>query len=837
MLPLDQRKENVLIEDEIKRSYLDYAMSVIIGRALPEVRDGLKPVHRRVLFAMHELKNDFNKAYKKSARVVGDVIGKYHPHGDTAVYDTIVRMAQDFAMRYGLVDGQGNFGSVDGDAPAAMRYTEVRMSKLAHAFLDDLEKETVEFQDNYDGSMREPMVLPTKVPNLLVNGSSGIAVGMATNIPPHNLAEVANAVVAVLDDPAISLEALMRIIPGPDFPTHGFIYGRQGIREAYSTGRGSIQIRARANIETHARTKKTAIIVTELPYQVNKARLLERVAELVKDKKIDGITDIRDESDRDGMRVVLEIRRDAQPQVVLNQLFKFTQMQTSFGIHLLAIVNNRPEQLTLKQILNLFINHRREIILKRTVFDLKKAEARAHVLEGLKVALENLDLTIELIRAAKNTAEARISLMTKLNLSEIQANAILEMRLQRLTGLEQNKILDEYRQVLEEIANLRSILGSEERVRHIIRQETMELAAAWSEGRRTEIVSQSEEIDLEDIIAEEEMAVTLTRGGYIKRAPISLYRAQRRGGKGKIAMTTKEEDFVTSLFVASTHSYLLILTNLGRLYWLKVHELPQAGRATKGKAIVNLVNLQAGEDVASILPVREFTEGRYVVLATQKGIIKKVDLMSFSRPRAGGIIAAQIGDDDRLVAASLTDGQMDIFLATAQGKAIRFKEEQVRAMGRTAAGVKGIDVSDDDRVVSMEAVAGSPTLLSVVENGYGKRTRLDEYPLHHRGGKGVITMKTSERNGLVVATLVVDDADELMLITSFGKIVRTKVSGISVLGRNTQGVKLIDVAAGETLVAVDRMAESDQDEETAQPTLAFEDGVEELLEENGDDQA
>ncbi|MDR1397775.1 MAG: DNA gyrase subunit A [Desulfarculales bacterium] len=813
MLPLDQRKENILIEDEIKRSYLDYAMSVIIGRALPEVRDGLKPVHRRILFAMHELKNDYNKAYKKSARLVGDVIGKYHPHGDTAVYDAIVRMAQDFAMRYVLVDGQGNFGSVDGDAPAAMRYTEVRMSKLAHAFLDDLEKETVEFVDNYDGSLQEPMVLPTKVPNLLVNGSSGIAVGMATNIPPHNLREVAQALVAVIDNPDIEISELIRILPGPDFPTRGFIYGQRGIAEAYASGRGSLQIRARANIEIHPRTKKTAVIVTELPYQVNKARLLERVAELVKEKKIDGITEIRDESDRDGMRVVMEIRRDAQPQIVLNQLFKFTQMQTSFGINMLAIVNNRPEQLPLKQILILFIEHRREIILKRTIFDLRKAESRAHVLEGLKIALDNLDRTIALIRAAANPGEARSSLTGELNLTEIQANAILEMRLQRLTGLEQNKIIEEYHQVLSEIANLRSIIGSEEKVRDIIRSETLDLAQSWPDGRRTEIIQDSEEIDIEDIIAEEEMAVTLTHSGYIKRAPISLYRAQRRGGKGKIGMTTKDEDFVSNLFIASTHSYLLIFTNRGRMYWLKVHELPQAGRATKGKAIVNLINMQPDEEVASILPVREFSEGRYVVLATRRGIIKKMDLMSLSRPRTGGIIAAGIADDDQLVAVRLTDGGMDIFLATACGKAIRFNEEQVRPMGRTAAGVRGIEVSSEDQVVSMEAVAGSPTLLTVVENGYGKRTALSEYPLHNRGGKGVITMKTSERNGLVVAALVVDDQDELMLITNFGKIVRTRVDGISVLGRNTQGVKLIDVTNEETLVAVDRMAEPGEDEE------------------------
>ncbi|MFH1034546.1 MAG: DNA gyrase subunit A [Pseudomonadota bacterium] len=807
MLPTDQRKEDVLIEDEIKRSYLDYAMSVIIGRALPDVRDGLKPVHRRILFAMHELKNDFNKPYKKSARVVGDVIGKYHPHGDSAVYDALVRMAQEFAMRYMLVDGQGNFGSVDGDAPAAMRYTEVRMAKLAHMFLEDLEKETVEFGDNYDGSLAEPLVLPTKVPNLLLNGSAGIAVGMATNIPPHNLGEIARGVIALIDNPAIDNDGLMHYIPGPDFPTWGFIHGRQGIRDAYKTGRGVITLRARANIEVHPRTKKTAIIVNELPYQVNKARLLEKVADLVKDKRIEGITDIRDESDRDGLRVVFEVRRDAQPQVVLNQLFKFSQMQTTFGVILLAIVNNRPELLTLKAILSNFIDHRREMIRRRTAFELRKAEARAHILEGLKIALDNLDAVIALIRASQNPAAAKEGLMTRFSLSELQSQAILEMRLQRLTGLERDKIMEEYREVLKEIARLREILGSEPLVLKIIREETQALVEAFGDVRRTEIVGAAEEIDIEDMIAEEEMVVTLSHAGYIKRSPISLYRAQRRGGKGKKGMATKEEDFVEALFIASTHSYLLVFTNLGRLYWVKVHELPQAGRATKGKAIVNLLNLQPEEKVATVLAVREFGQGRYVVMATERGIIKKTDLMEYSRPRAGGIIAINLGEGDRLISARLTDGNMEVFLATKTGLAIRFPEDQARPMGRVAAGVKGIALLAGDAVVAMEALAGAPSLLTVTEHGYGKRTRLDEYPLQHRGGKGVITIKTSDRNGHVVSALVVEDSSEVMLSSTAGDVIRLKVSGIREIGRNTQGVTLKDLNQGERIASVARLAE------------------------------
>jgi len=813
LLPTDQRQQEILIEEEIKRSYLDYAMSVIIGRALPEVRDGLKPVHRRILFAMRELRNDFNKPYKKSARVVGDVIGKYHPHGDSAVYDALVRLAQEFAMRYPLVDGQGNFGSIDGDAPAAMRYTEVRMAKLAHEFLEDIDKETVEFVENYDGSLTEPALLPAKVPSLLINGSSGIAVGMATNIPPHNLGEICRAVVALIDNPQIDTSELMQHVPGPDFPTGAFIFGRQGIKDAYRTGKGTLHLRARASIEVAARGKKTSIIVSELPYQVNKARLLERIAELVKEKKIDGITDIRDESDRDGMRVVLELRRDVQPQIILNQLFKFTQMQMSFGVNLLAIVNNRPEVLTLKQVLKHFIDHRRTIILKRTAFELKKAEARAHILEGLKIALDHLDRVIELIRAAKNPPEARAQLMAELSLSEIQASAILDMKLQRLTGLERDKILQEYRDIIKEIARLREILGSEEKVLAIIRQETSTLAEEYGDARRTEIVAASTDIELEDMIAEEEMVVTISHAGYIKRSPISLYRSQRRGGKGVRGMVPKDEDFVESLFVASTHSYMLVFTTKGRLYWIKVHELPQGGRATRGKAIVNLLNVEPGDHVSTVLAVREFSEGRQVVMATQNGTIKKTDLMAFSRPRAGGIIAINIGDDDRLVSARLTDGDMEIFLATQKGQAIRFREDDVRSMGRTAAGVKGIDLAEGDGLVAMEAVAGAPALLTVTENGYGKRTQIDEYPLQRRGGKGVITIKTTERNGPVVGALLVGEDDEVMLISDQGKIIRMKIGDLRVIGRNTQGVKLIGLDPDERLVSVARLAESDNGDE------------------------
>ncbi len=813
MIATDKRREEVLIEEEIKRSYLDYAMSVIIGRALPEVRDGLKPVHRRILYAMRELKNDFNKAYKKSARVVGDVIGKYHPHGDAPVYDALVRMAQEFSMRHLLVDGQGNFGSVDGDAPAAMRYTEVRLAKFAHEFLTDIEKETVEFVDNYDGSLQEPLYLPTKVPNLLVNGASGIAVGMATNIPPHNLGELGRAVLTLLDNPEANTAHLMKVLPGPDFPTSAFIYGIEGIKEAYETGRGILRLRARASIEVHPRTKLNSIVVSELPYQVNKARMLERIAELVRNRRLEGIRDIRDESDRDGLRVVLDLKREAQPQVVLNQLFKFTQMQTTFGVNMVAIVNNRPEVLPLRRVLDLFIQHRKEVVLRRTAFDLKKAEERAHVLEGLKIALDHLDRVIAMIRAAKNPAQAKAELMGELSLSDIQAQAILDMRLQRLTGLERQKIINDYKQVIKEISRLRRILESEELVKNIIREETETLVEEYSDPRRTEIVAQAEEIALEDMIAEEEMVVTMSHSGYIKRSPISLYRSQRRGGKGLVGMSPKAEDFVEAMFVASTHSYLLVFTDKGRLYWLKVHEIPQAGRAARGKAIVNLVNMASGENVATVLAVREFSPGRQVVMATAKGTVKKTDLMAFSRPRAGGIIAINLAKGDEMIGARITDNDMEIFLATRQGQAIRFSEDKVRSMGRNAAGVRGIRLENDDRVVALQAIPGRASLLTVTENGYGKRTLIEEYPLHNRGGKGVITIKTTQRNGPVVGALVVEDDDEIMMVSDLGKIIRTRVSDIKVIGRNTQGVKLIDLDPGVRLVSTARLAEKNHGKE------------------------
>jgi DNA gyrase subunit A len=693
-----------------------------------------------------------------------------------------------------------------------MRYTEARMAKITQEFLQDIEKDTVEFVDNYDGSLQMPSVLPTKIPNLLVNGSSGIAVGMATNIPPHNLREVAKAIIALVDNPNISIDELISLMPGPDFPTGGFIHGTEGIKKAYRTGRGVIYMRARANIETAARGKKTSIVVTELPYMVNKAKMLERTADLVKDRKIEGISDIRDESDRDGLRVVFDLKRDAQPQVVLNQLYKYTQMQGSFGVNLLAIVNNRPEVLDLKRILRLFVEHRKEVILRRTAFDLRKAEARAHILEGLKIALDHIDRVITLIRGSETPAIAKEALMSELSLSKAQADAILEMRLQRLTGLERDKIDAEYRDLIKLIAELKGILASDEKVKDIIRQETETVAAAYGDERRTEIIAATTEIEMEDMIAEEEMVVTMTHSGYIKRSPISLYRAQLRGGRGKRGMDTKEEDFISNLFVASTHSYLLVFTSMGRLYWVKVHELPQGGRATKGKAIVNLLNLLPGDTVSTVLVVKEFTDDKEVFMATKKGTVKKTKLDAFSRPRSGGIKAINLAEDDYLVAVRLTDKQMEIFLATQNGQAIRFSEERVRSMGRTAAGVKGIDLTDGDAVVAMEAIAGTPTILTVTQNGYGKRTLLEEYPLRNRGGKGVITIKTTERNGLVVGALVVEDEDDIMMVSEQGNIIRTKVGGISVIGRNTQGVKLINLSPGEKLVALARLAEPEDDD-------------------------
>jgi DNA gyrase subunit A len=801
----------ISIEDEVTRSYMDYAMSVIIGRALPDIRDGLKPVHRRVLYSMRELGNDYNKAYKKSARIVGDVIGKYHPHGDTAVYDTIVRMAQDFSLRYPLVDGQGNFGSVDGDSPAAMRYTEIRMTRLAHEFLEDLDKETVDFIPNYDGSLKEPTILPATVPNLLINGSSGIAVGMATNIPPHNLSEVVDGLLALIDNPDLSFKELIALIPGPDFPTAGFIYGSGGIVQAYRTGRGIIKIRARALVEKKKAQGRESIVVTELPYQVNKARLIEKIAELVKGKKIEGIQDIRDESDREGMRIVIDLKKDEMVEVILNQLYKFTAMESTFGIIFLAIVNNRPKIMDLKTILGHFLEFRKEIIRKRTIFELKEAERKAHILEGLKIALDNLDEVIALIRKAKNPAEAKTQLISRFTFSEIQAQSILEMRLQRLTNLERDKIIQDYREILKTIERLRAILASEALILQLIREELTELKKRYGDERRTEIIEDTTEIELEDLIVEEDMAVTISHGGYIKRNPISLYRSQRRGGRGITGMETKEDDFVEHLFIASTHDYFLFFTNLGRLYWLKVHEIPQAGRLARGKAMVNVLNLQPLEKVATILSVRAFEEGKSVIMVTRKGMIKKTDLMSFSRPRSGGIIATTIQEGDELIAADVTHGEQDIFLGTRDGLSIRFKEKDIREMGRQAQGVKGIRLSPSDWVVGAEVLSQEGTILTVTENGFGKRTRTEDYREQGRAGKGIITIKTTNRNGPVVGVLQVADEDDLMIITDGGKIIRLRVKDLSVIGRNTQGVRLINLEDQEKVVSVARSATKEEE--------------------------
>jgi len=799
----------ISIESEMKKSYLDYAMSVIIGRALPEVRDGLKPVHRRVLFAMRELKNDWNKAYKKSARIVGDVIGKYHPHGDTAVYDTIVRMAQDFSLRYPLVDGQGNFGSVDGDPPAAMRYTEIRMMRMAHEMMEDLDKETVEFTPNYDDSMTEPCVLPAKVPNLLINGSAGIAVGMATNIPPHNLFEVIEAAKAVIDNPNLTAQDLLEYIPGPDFPTAGIIYGTNGIHEAYTTGRGIIRIRARAVIEKDKRTGRETIVVTELPYQVNKAKLIEKIADLIRKKQIEGVRYIRDESDREGMRIAVGLKKDQFAEVIINQLYKHTRMENSFGIIFLAIVNNRPQQLSLKKILEHFILHRREIIIRRTRYDLKKAEARAHILEGLKIALENLDDVVFLIRESKSPEEAKKGLVRTYDLTEIQAQAILDMRLQRLTGLEQEKILEEYKNILKDIAWYEEILSSERLVKNIIKDELTQIQEEYGDQRRTEIVESTKEITIEDMIVEEDMVVTISKSGYIKRNPITLYRQQHRGGKGKTAMGVKDDDFIASLFVASTHHTFLFFTNQGRVYWCKVYDIPQAGRMSRGKAIVNLLNLGKDEKLTTVLDVPAFEPGYYVIMATRSGLVKKTDLMAFSRPRSGGIIALSLVPGDELIVARITDGTQNVFLGSTMGKSIRFHESDVRPSGRVARGVRGLSLGKDDRVVGMEVLSHGQKLFTATENGYGKRTSIDEYPLQRRGGKGVITIKTSKRNGQVVAILLVDDDDDLMLMADTGKLIRMSVSQISVISRNTQGVKIIGLLGEEKVAGVARLAEKE----------------------------
>ena len=800
------------IEDEMRRSYMDYAMSVIVGRALPDVRDGLKPVHRRVLFAMHELGNEWNKAPKKSARVVGDVIGKYHPHGDSAVYDTIVRMAQDFSMRYPLVAGQGNFGSIDGDPPAAMRYTEVRLARVAGEMLADLDKETVDFIPNYDETTHEPAVLPSKIPNLLINGSSGIAVGMATNIPPHNLVEICNALLAVIADPEIKLDSLLRIVTGPDFPTGGIIYGRQPILDAYRTGRGILTVRAQAGTETEERTGRTRIVVTEIPYQVNKTRLLEKIAELVNDKKLEGISDLRDESDRDGMRVVIELKRDAVPLVVLNNLYKHTPMQESFGIILLALVGGRPRLLGLKELLEEFLAHRKEIITRATAFDLRKAEARLHILEGLKIALDNLDAVIKLIRASKDAAAAKEGLLANFGLSEIQAQAILDMRLQRLTGLEREKILEEYRETQKTIERLKQILADESEVLNIIAADLEALKKQYGDERRTQIVDASSEITIEDMIVEEEMVVTVSHDGYIKRNAVSLYRQQRRGGRGKVGAATKGDDFIAHMFTASTHDYILFFTNRGRVYWKKVHEVPQAGRSARGKAIVNLLQLEAGEQLSAFLSVREFREDAYILFATARGIVKKTPLLEYSRPRSSGIIAINLSDGDELIAARLTTGEEQVALATQSGQLVRFKEDEVRPMGRGAAGVRGVRVGADDRMVAMEIVRPGATLLTVSANGMGKRSPIDDYRLIRRGGSGVRTMEVTPKTGPVVRVLqILSDEDEVMLVTNGGKMIRIAMRNVRVQGRITQGVTLfrLETGVGEQVVSVAPVVEKD----------------------------
>ena len=831
----------VNIEDEMRQSYMEYAMSVIVGRALPDVRDGLKPVHRRVLFAMKEMGNDWNKAYKKSARVVGDVIGKYHPHGDTAVYDTIVRMAQPFSLRYMLVDGQGNFGSVDGDAPAAMRYTEVRMSRIAHEILEDIDKETVEFVGNYDGSEHEPVVLPTRIPNLLINGSSGIAVGMATNIPPHNLSEVINACIALIETPEIEISNLMKHIPGPDFPTAGIINGSSGIKDAYETGRGRIEVRARSKIEEHDTGNK--IVITELPYQVNKARLLEKIAELVKDKKVTGIRELRDESDRDGMRVVVELRRGEVAEVILNNLYKFTQMQSAFSVNTVALVDNKPQaNLNLKQLLEAFISHRREIVTRRTIFELRKARARAHILEGLAVALANIDPVIALLKKSASPAEAKVKLLKGIwesnvvvemvkdagseisrpdnlqyefglhddgyRLSPEQAQAILELRLQKLTGLEKDKILKEYSDLLRTITDLLDILSRPERLMKVIHDELKDIQDRYGDERRTEIVQTQKDLSMEDLITEEDVVVTLSHAGYAKSQPVNTYRSQRRGGRGKTATSVKDQDFIDKLFIASTHDTLLCFSSRGKLYWLKVYELPQASRTARGKPIINLLPLEEGEQINAVLSIRNYVEDMFVFMATANGTVKKTSLIEFSRPRPSGIRAIELVGGNKLIGVELTDGKRDIMLFSDAGKVVRFPESHVRSMGRTAKGVRGIRLTKGQNAISLIIVKSTETtVLTATQNGYGKRTDIEDYPQKSRGGVGVISIQVTKRNGPVVSAVAVENDDEIMLISGQGTLIRTPVKDISVFGRNTQGVRLVNLSELEQLASIERIIE------------------------------
>jgi len=846
-------RNHINIEDEMRRSYLDYAMSVIIGRALPDIRDGLKPVHRRVLWAMHELGNTYNKAYKKSARIVGDVIGKYHPHGDIPVYDTIVRLAQDFSMRYPLIDGQGNFGSVDGDAAAAMRYTEIRMARLADEVLADIEKETVDFQPNYDESLSEPTVLPARVPNLLINGSDGIAVGMATKIPPHHLNEVIDATIALIKDPELTPEALTNIVTGPDFPTGGFIYGRDEIRKSYIEGRGVLQLRARAGIDRIGRgaQERDAIVITEIPFQVNKARLIERIAELINEKKVDGVSDLRDESDRTGMRIVVELKRDAVPQVVLNKLYKLTPMQSSFGVINLAIVNGQPRVLTLKQMLECFIEFRREVVRRRTEYELRKAKARAHILEGLTKAIDALDFIVTTIRNSRSVDEARLWLMgqmstmsevktwkgvpsdvqlktylgrlqkaiERLAFSEIQAQAVLDLQLRRLSALERQKITDEYEGIIKLIAELEEILANERSLRRVITKELEEVKKEFGDARRTEIVDSGVELSIEDLIADEDVAITVTNSGYIKRTPVTTYQRQGRGGKGRFGAAAKNGDFVEHLFIASTHAYLMIFTDDGMVYKLKVHEVPDAAAAARGKAVVNLVNIPSDRKLAGVVPVREFAEGKYVVMVTSKGVIKKTSLADFQNIRTNGIIAINIDEGDQLLDVILTDGSKRIFIATHNGLAIRFDEKNVRPMGRATRGVRGIDLRKDDYVVSVCAVSAEDTerMLSVSEQGYGKQTPITTYRLQARGGKGVINMKTTEKTGKVVAVFPVDDESEIMIITQQGKLIRLEAAEIRKTGRSAQGVRLIKTDATDKVTSAS-LVEAAEDEELEETT-------------------
>ncbi len=799
-----ERQTPVPIEEEMRKSYLDYAMSVIVGRALPDIRDGLKPVHRRVLYTMSELGLAWNRPYRKAAKVVGEVLGKYHPHGDAPVYEALVRMVQEFSLRYPLVDGQGNFGSIDGDPPAAYRYTEARLAKIAHELLADIDKDTVDFIPNFDESEREPTVLPTRVPNLLVNGSSGIAVGMATNIPPHNLTEVVDGLVMLIDNPDATVDDLMKVIPGPDFPTRGFIYGRTGIREAYTTGRGIITLRAKVHKES-LRGGREAIIVTELPYQVNKATLMEKIGELIRDKRVEGISERRDESSREGIRIVLELGRGEMPDIVINQLYKHTQMQTTFGIIMLALVGRRPQVVTLKQMLTEFISFRREVVTRRTKYDLARAEEKAHILEGLRKAIDQLDLVIRLIRQAQDPEAAKEALIRQLELTEIQARHILDMRLQRLTQLERHKIVEEHEQTLALIADLKGILASEQRLMGIIKDELAALKNDYGDERRTEILGETQDLTIEDLLADDDMVVTITRSGYIKRTHVEAYRSQKRGGKGVTGMETKEEDIVEDLFVASTHSYLLFFTNKGKVHWLKVHEIPEGGRQAKGKAMVNVLSLADGEMVATCVPVRDFESGAYVILSTKRGTIKKTELSAFSHPRSGGILAISLDAGDEVMAARRTDGQREVLLSTKQGMIIRFPEEDVRPMGRTAGGVRGIEVDDGDQVIAAEVVQEGVSVLTITERGYGKRTPLEEYRLQGRAGKGIIDIKTEGRNGSVVGMLQIRETDDILVVTTKGKMIRIHGGDITSQGRNTMGVRVIDLDADDRVGSIARV--------------------------------